>query len=155
MELPLDQVHMQLSGLEDDLTYYIQVNLVAPQNVLVYGHTLKFNLPDLPFGQLELEKPSDTYQATPSTLVIIILAAAGVAIIMTIGLCTYKWMQQRKQPKNRFRKRSVIHAKSCCNYTEWCYGQKETDEMFQKTNFNGFDTGIDLIRTLCPFSPIQ
>ena len=142
MQLPLDQVHMQLSGIEDDLTYFIQVNLVAPLNVLVYGHTLKFNLLDLPFGSLELEKPS--YPATPSTLLIIILVAVGVAILMILVLCICKWMQRRQQPKNRFARKSVIRngkSYACCNYSEWCYGQRETDEMFQKTNFNGFDTG--------------
>ena len=145
MQLPLDQVHMQLSGIEDDLTYFIQVNLVAPLNVLVYGHTLKFNLPDLPFGSLELEKPS--YPATPSTLLVIILAATGVAILMVLVLCICKWMQRRQQPKNRFARKSVIkNGKSyaCCNYSEWCYGQRETDEVFQKTNFNGFDTGTKI-----------
>ena len=33
---------------------------------------------------------------------------------------------------------------TCCNYSEWCYGQRETDEVFQKTNFNGFDTGTKI-----------
>ena len=144
MELPLNQVHMQLSGLELDLTYYIQVNLVAPNKVLVYGHTFKFNLFDLPYGQLELENPIN-YDATPSTLVIIVLAAVSVAIILILVLCIFKWIQRRKQPDARFARKSVHirNAKSytCCNYSEWCYGKKDNEEVFQKTNFNGFDTG--------------
>ena len=50
MKIPnLDQKSVQLKGLEPDLKYYIQIDLIAPQNIQMYSTTKSFNLTHGPF----------------------------------------------------------------------------------------------------------
>ena len=50
LKLGLEAKIAELPDVEDSLTYYVQVNLVAPFNVLVYGRTRKFVIGDLSIG---------------------------------------------------------------------------------------------------------
>lgn len=155
MQLPLDKVQIKLSGLDPELTYYVQVNLIAPLNVQIYGHTLKFSLEDLPYGQLLEEdsngNPVQSWSDKPSTLVVVIITLVLIFISIVLVVCCVKWRQSHAS-KNRFARNSVHlrHPSAvsvCCQCAtkSWCYGSgggKKDDQMFQKTNFNGFDTGM-------------
>jgi len=156
--LPLEKTQVALKDLEEDLTYYVQVNLIAPLNVQVYGHTLTVNLAELEFGSFpEIESDSKnldaTYSATPSPFVLVIISLVVVFICIILAVCIVKWRQKHSKPDQRFARNSVHirHPSAvtvCCQYSkcnDWCYGSKTEiptdDHMFQKTNFNGFDTG--------------
>ena len=155
MQLPLDQTQVKLSGLESELTYYVQVNLVAPLNVLAYGHTLKFSLRNLKEGSFPEDDKGDNFDQVmdPLTnplenpLVIVIISVSLVVLCVVLVWIVIKYRQ--KQSNKPFA-RSSVHIRHpsaisvCCQCRDWCYGPKETqdDQMFQKTNFNGFDTGM-------------
>ena len=154
--LALEKTQVSLAGLEDELTYYVQVNLIAPLNVQVYGHTLTFNLAELDYGTFPTiesdsknNADSATYSALPSPLVLVILSLVLVFICIILVVCLVKWRQKHSKPDHSFARNSVHirhpSAVSVCCHNKWCYsGKSEThneDHMFQKTNFNGFDTG--------------
>ena len=137
------------------MTYYVQVNLIAPLNVQVYGHTLTFNLLELEYGSFPEIEPdaniSDTkYSATPKPFVLVIISLIVVFICIILAVCIVKWRQKHSKPDQRFarnsvHKRHLSGVSACCQGRDWCYGSKtenqNDDHMFQKTNFNGFDTG--------------
>lgn len=157
MKLQLEQTKVKLSGLSPNLTYFVQVNLIAPLNLQVYGHTLKFNLPSLSFGQFpQVSETSGADQEAfiMQPLVIVVISVVTVLISILLVLCFFKWWQKHSKPNHRFARNSVHlrHSSAVnvccyqCSPSDWCYGSNrqspKDDHMFQKTNFNGFDTGM-------------
>merc|ERR1712241_144299 len=157
--LPLEKTQVTLAGLEDDLVYYVQVNLISPLDVQVYGHTLTFNLAELEYGTFpksesktkSVDLDTVTYSSTPSPFVLVIISLVLVFICIILVVCIVKWRQKYSKPDHRFARNSVHlrHPSAvsvCCQCRDWCYGSKSEhqndDHMFQKTNFNGFDTGM-------------
>jgi hypothetical protein len=65
-----------------------------------------------------------------------------IAIILVLALV--KWRQRWSKPNYRFARNSVHRRHQsgleCCH--QWCYKPTAEDLNFQKTNFNGFDTGM-------------
>jgi hypothetical protein len=112
-------------------------------------------LPELEFGSFpEIESDERnldvTYSATPSPFVLVIISLVVVFICIILAVCIVKWRQKHSKPDQRFARNSVHirHPSAvsvCCQCRDWCYGSKtekpNDDHMFQKTNFNGFDTG--------------
>jgi len=102
--LELDKTQISLSGLDQDLTYYVQVNLIAPLNVQVYGHTLRFNLAELEYGSfppklesdLEKKNSDSTFSAVPKPIVIVIISLVLVFICIILVVCVVKWRKPFK-----------------------------------------------------------
>jgi len=88
--LLLEKTQVTLSGLEEDLTYYVQVNLIAHLKVKVYGHTLAFNLLDLEYGsfpKIESDEQNDVkYSSTPDTMVLVIISLVVVFVCIILAL---------------------------------------------------------------------
>ncbi len=155
-EVDLDEAEVELTGLDPGLAYYVQVNLVAPFNILVYGSTKKFVLDDLtaePEDESGLDSFLRSTGLSTSALITIVVLAIFLIIVITVLVLAIR----RRRGRDRFAKRSVIKNNSmttmCCGNLD-CYNGgggggrgglgigKSNRRFHQKTNFNGFDTGM-------------
>lgn len=153
MTFSLDDRQGDLTGLTSDHGYYVQVNLVAPLNVHVYGHTRSFTINQLPFRSPDVLASDQPVHARPVVLVLMVAGGILAALATVLTLLLYWRRKHRGLAGVRHHHHYVKATQSvkgstgygCYACRDWCYSSPKVSRdsaAFQKTDFNGFDTGM-------------